>query len=74
MLLVIQIENSKRESAQKVFNMKTKEADVMAKREKPAIEVKVTFTPGYEKRFTAGILKIFEAREQQKEKTAKAAV
>ena len=74
MLPVIQIENFQRASAQKVFNMKTKAADAMAHRDKPVIEVKVTFTPGYEKRFTAGILKIFEAREQQKEKTAKAAV
>ena len=45
----------------------------MAKREKPAVEVKITFTAGYEQRFTAGILKIFEARERQKDKTVKAA-
>ena len=47
----------------------------MAKREKPTVEVQVTFTPGYEQRFTAEILKIFEAheREQQKAKDAPAA-
>ena len=45
----------------------------MAKREKAVVEVKITLTPGYEKRFTAGILKIFAARERQKEKAAKAA-
>lgn len=39
----------------------------MAKKEK-TIKVDVTFTPGYEQRFTAGILKIFEAREREKEK------
>lgn len=44
----------------------------MAKRVKPAVEVKVTFTPGYEKRFTAAVLKIFEARERKKDKTVKA--
>lgn len=33
---------------------------------KDKVEVKVTFTPGYEKRFTEGILKIFEKREQGK--------
>ena len=43
----------------------------MSKRKKPDIEVKITFTPGYEKRFTAAILKIFEARERQKNKNIK---
>lgn len=38
----------------------------MAKKEKPPVEVKVTFTDGYEKRFTAAILKTFAAREKQK--------
>lgn len=44
----------------------------MAKREKTAVEVKITFTAGYEQRFTAGILKIFETRERAKQKPAKA--
>lgn len=42
----------------------------MAKKNTP-VKVDVTFTEGYEKRFTAEILKIFAKRE--KEKTAKAA-
>lgn len=40
---------------------------------KKPIAVDITFTPGYEKRFTMAILKIFEQRERQKEKEAKAA-
>lgn len=45
---------------------------LMARKEK-TIKVEVTFTPGYEQRFTAAILKIFKHREQQKEKIEKAA-
>lgn len=48
-----------------------KRGERMSKRKKPDIEVKITFTPGYEKRFTAAILKIFEARERQKNKNIK---
>lgn len=38
----------------------------MAKKEKSAVEVKITFTTGYEQRFTAAILKIFSERERKK--------
>lgn len=35
----------------------------MAKKEKKPIKVNVTFTEGYEQRFTKAILKIYEARQ-----------
>ena len=38
----------------------------MAKRKDKKIKVEVTYTDGYEKRFTEGILKIYEKREREK--------
>lgn len=38
---------------------------------KPSIAVKVTFTEGYEKRFTKAILKIYSRRIQAEEATLK---
>lgn len=37
------------------------------KKEKSSVKVEVTFTEGYEKRFTAAILKLFETRERKKQ-------
>ena len=45
---------------------------LMARKEK-TVKVEITFTEGYEKRFTEAILKIFKKRELQKEKVEKAA-
>lgn len=40
---------------------------------RPKIEVKVTFTEGYEERFTKAILKIYAKRIQREEKQQKIA-
>lgn len=37
----------------------------MKKKEKKPIKVNVTFTEGYEKRFTEAILKIYESRQRK---------
>lgn len=42
-------------------------------RDKPAVSVKVTFTEGYEQRFTKAILKIYAKRMEKQEKDQEAA-
>ena len=44
----------------------------MADKRKKGVKVEITFTPGYERRFTAAVLKIYEKRELSKEKEEKA--
>lgn len=42
-------------------------------KDKPTVPVKVTFTEGYEKRFTEAILKIYAKRMKEQEKKQEAA-
>ncbi len=57
-----------------VFHGKSKGGIKMKKtRDKPAVSVKVTFTEGYEQRFTKAILKIYAKRMEKQEKDQEAA-
>lgn len=55
------------------IQQKTSRGDKVKKKEGKTVQVKITFTDGYEKRFTQAVLKIFAKRMKKSEEKQRAA-